>query len=285
MAGVIVVVVAPAIRGDFYMKGILFYIFLSNSRYAYTVFIFCFLSFSGLAQKVVPELWGHRIHDEANVLLPKNIDYLESRLKAYEDSASNQIAILVIPSLEGENLEAYSLRVAEAWKLGQEKKDNGLLILVAVDDHKIRFEVGQGLEGVLTDALCSRIIRNKMAPEFRRNNYAAGLNDALDVVILSIAGEYVEENKGAGGESFFTKHKVLLIILVGLLFMIPTIYAFIKELSRPAALPSNSASTLSESSSDWSVSSSSSSSSSSSDDSSFSGGGGSFGGGGASGSW
>lgn len=255
----------------------------NSFRYSSVVLLLCCIALSGFAQKAVPELWGHRVHDEANVLLPKNIDYLENRLKAYEDSTSNQIAILIIPSLEGENLEAYSLRVAESWKLGQEKKDNGLLILVAVDDHKIRFEVGQGLEGVLTDALCSRIIRNTMAPEFRRDNYAAGLNDALDVIIFSIAGEYVEENES---ESFFSKNKILLIILACLLFLIPTVYSFIKEFRRPSVRSLSSPSNDSEStSSNWSVSSSSSSDSSSSNDSSFSGGGGSFGGGGASGSW
>src|SRR5689334_22186876 len=115
---------------------------------------------SSFAQKAVPEFWGLRVHDEAHVLQQATIDQLEKDLKAYEDSTSNQIAILIVQSLDGDVLESYSMRVVEKWKLGQKGKDNGVLLLIAVDDHKMRIEVGQGLEGVLTDAQCSRIIRN-----------------------------------------------------------------------------------------------------------------------------
>ena len=119
-----------------------------------------------VAQKPIPELWGLHVHDEAKILSQQTVDLLENQLKVYEDSTSNQIAILIITSLEGASLEEYSLRVAEKWKLGQKDKDNGVLLFIAVDDHKMRIETGYGLEGVLTDALCSRIIRNEMAPKF-----------------------------------------------------------------------------------------------------------------------
>jgi uncharacterized protein len=142
------------------------------------------------AQKPVPELWGVRVHDEAHVLKQETIDQLERQLKAYQDSTSNQIAILTITSLEGEVLEEYSLKVAEAWKLGSEKNDNGVLLLVAVDDHKMRIEAGQGLEGVLTDAQSNRIIRNEMAPEFRRGDYDQGVINGIDGIIKAIGGEY-----------------------------------------------------------------------------------------------
>ncbi len=151
---------------------------------------FFFLSSVALAQNKIPELWGHRIHDEANVLSQDTIDFLEKKLTAYEDSTSNQIAVLVISTLNGEPIENYSLRVAEAWKLGQRDKDNGVLLLVAVDDHKMRIEVGQGLEGVLTDAHSNRIIRNELAPAFRRNDYSIGIVVGVDSIIKTIAGEY-----------------------------------------------------------------------------------------------
>jgi uncharacterized protein len=142
------------------------------------------------AQKAVPELWGQRVHDEAHILQQSTIDQLEKDLKAYEDSTSNQIAILIVQSLDGEVLENYSLRVVEKWKLGQKGKDNGVLLLIAVDDHKMRIEVGQGLEGVLTDALSSRIIRNEIAPAFRRSEFDGGVRDGINGIIKAIGGEY-----------------------------------------------------------------------------------------------
>ena len=133
--------------------------FLSNYV---LLLVFIVVPFLALAQKAVPELWGQRVHDDAHVLKQETIDALEKQLKAYEDSTSNQIAILTVQSLDGEVLEEYSLKVAEAWRLGQKDKDNGVLLLIAVDDHKMRIEVGHGLEGVLTDTHSNRIIRNEM---------------------------------------------------------------------------------------------------------------------------
>jgi uncharacterized protein len=155
---------------------------------------FIFVNSCAFAQKAVPELWGQRVHDEAHVLKSETVDLLEKKLKTYEDSTSNQIAILIVQSLEGDVLEEYSLRVAEKWKLGRNDKDNGVLLLVAIDDHKMRIEVGHGLEGVLTDAQSNRIIRNEMAPNFRRGDYDAGILAAIDGIIKSIGGEYTADD-------------------------------------------------------------------------------------------
>lgn len=165
--------------------------------------VFCLLfliSFAHLvfAQKAVPELWSQRVHDEAKVLAQSTVDQLELQLKEYEDSTSNQIAILIINSLDGDVLEEYSLRVAEKWQLGNKKNDNGVLLLIAVDDHKMRIEVGQGLEGVLTDAHCNRIIRNEMAPNFRRGDYDTGVKAAIDSIIRAIGGEYSATDSSSG---------------------------------------------------------------------------------------
>jgi len=148
------------------------------------------ISLSAFGQKAVPELWNTRVHDDAQALKQETIEKLEKQLEVYEDSTSNQIAVLIISSLEGESIEEYSIRVAEKWKLGQKDKDNGVLLLVAVDDHKMRIEVGSGLEGVLTDALSSRIIRNEMAPNFRRADFDAGVTAGVDGIIAAIGGEY-----------------------------------------------------------------------------------------------
>jgi uncharacterized protein len=148
------------------------------------------LSVTTFAQKPVPELWNVRVHDEAHVLSQQTIDQLEKLLAQYEDSTSNQIAILIINTLDNEVLEEYSLRVAETWKLGQKDKDNGVLLLIAVEDHKMRIEVGKGLEGVLTDALSNRIIRNEMAPAFRRADFDGGVTAAINGIVAAIGGEY-----------------------------------------------------------------------------------------------
>ncbi len=160
-------------------------------------FCFCiFLFTNSFSQKAVPELWGIRVHDDAHALKQETVDQLEKELKAYEDSTSNQIAILIVQSLEGNVLEEYSLRVAEKWKLGTKGKDNGVLLLIAVDDHKMRIEVGEGLEGVLTDAQSNRIIRNEIAPEFRRGDYDAGVKAGVNGIVKAIAGEYTASDSG-----------------------------------------------------------------------------------------
>ena len=162
-------------------------------KFCLLLFAYCLLFFSSnivFAQKAIPELWGQRVNDEAHALKQATTDQLEKDLKVYEDSTSNQIAILIIQSLAGEVIEDYSLKVAERWKLGTKSKDNGVLLLIAIDDHKMRIEVGHGLEGALTDAQSNRIIRNEMAPAFRLNDYDAGVIAAVNSIIKAIGGEY-----------------------------------------------------------------------------------------------
>ncbi len=160
------------------------------------------------AQKEIPELWGQRVHDEAKVLSQATIDNLEKQLKVFEDSTTNQIAILIVQSLDGEIIEQYALRTAEKWKLGQKDKDNGILLVVAINDRKMRIEVGQGLEGPLPDAICNRIIRNEMAPNFRRGDYDAGVIAAINAIMQAVKGEYKAEDgsssttNGGGGVLF-----------------------------------------------------------------------------------
>lgn len=180
------------------------------------------ISLSAVGQKAVPELWNTRVHDDARALKQETIDKLEKQLELYEDSTSNQIAVLIISSLEGETIEEYSLRVAEKWKLGQKDKDNGVLLLVAVDDHKMRIEVGSGLEGVLTDALSSRIIRNEMAPAFRRADFDTGVTAGIDGIIAAIGGEYT-----ANDSSEITELSLTARILIGLgIYVFLGIFAF-----------------------------------------------------------
>lgn len=223
-----------------------------------------------IAQKEIPKLWGHRVHDEAHVLSQSTLDNLEQTLKAFEDSTTNQIAILTIPSLDGEILEQYAIRVAHTeWKLGQKDKDNGVLLLVVVDDRKVRIEAGQGLEGVLTDALSSRIIRNEIAPNFRRGDYDAGVIAATDAIMKAIKGEYKADRRSSSPVSGGGRFIFLLIIFI--------LFSLFRYLSRKGGGNSSWSS-----GGGWFIGGGGGLGGGGGG---FSGGGGSFGGGGSSGSW
>jgi uncharacterized protein len=177
-------------------------------------FLAAHLAFS---QRAVPDHGGVWVHDEANVLSASTKVQLEAVLKAERDSTSNQIAVLIIPSLEGEDIDGYGMRVADAWKLGTKENDNGALLLVAIQERKVRIEVGQGLEGVLTDALSSRINRNEIAPRFRQGDYEGGVKAGVISVIKAIKGQYVNNDppsRKRAGRSPLTTIIIIIVILI-----------------------------------------------------------------------
>ena len=108
------------------------------------------------------------------------------KLADYEKQTTNQIAVLMIPSLEGDNLEDYSIRLADKWKIGQKGKDNGVILLIAKNDRKLRIEVGCGLEGALPDGLAGSIIRDEIASHVRKNQFFEGINRGTDAIIRAI---------------------------------------------------------------------------------------------------
>ncbi|MBX2898981.1 MAG: TPM domain-containing protein [Cyclobacteriaceae bacterium] len=171
-----------------------------------------------LAQRAVPPHNGIWVHDEARVLSPATKNQLEAILQAHRDSTSNQIAVLIIPSLNGDDIDSYAVRVFENWKLGQKGKDNGVLFLISMQERQMRIEVGYGLEGVLTDALSSRINRNEVAPYFRQGNYEAGIQTGVLAIIKAIAGEYKNEapvtTKRSKKSSWSTLLFIVLLIII-----------------------------------------------------------------------
>jgi uncharacterized protein len=179
------------------------------------LFLLAMASFTvAKAQREIPELWGTHVHDEANILQHATVDGLERKLSAHQDSTSNEIGILIISSLEGDALEDYSMRVVEKWRLGKKGKDNGVLLLIVVDEHKMRIETGYGLEGVLTDAVCSRIIRNEIAPYFRQNNYDEGLVAGINAIVKAIGGEYKADDESDKPVDLAWKEKMLIGLFV-----------------------------------------------------------------------
>ncbi|HWP56592.1 MAG TPA: YgcG family protein [Candidatus Acidoferrales bacterium] len=136
----------------------------------------------------VPPLSG-RVNDLARLMPPERARRLEERLAQFEQQTGHQIAVLTIPSLEGDSLEDFSIRVAESWKIGQKGFDNGAILLVARDDRKLRIEVGYGLEGVLPDAIASRIIREIIVPRFREGDYPGGIEAGVESILKVTSGE------------------------------------------------------------------------------------------------
>lgn len=135
----------------------------------------------------VPYLTG-RIVDNAEILSLPVRDSIAAALKAHEERTTNQVAVLTVRSLEGESVEDYAVQVFEAWKLGQKGKDNGVLVLVAPNDRRMRIEVGYGLEGTLTDAAAARIIRDQMTPRFKANDFDGGVRDGVTAIVRTLEG-------------------------------------------------------------------------------------------------
>ena len=127
-----------------------------------------------------------RVTDRTGTLADADRSALEAKLARFEEQTGNQVVVLMVPSTKPEPIEAYSLRVAEAWKIGRKGADNGALFVVAKDDRKMRIEVGYGLEGTLTDAMARRIIAEDVAPQFRADHFAAGLNAGVDRIIATL---------------------------------------------------------------------------------------------------
>jgi uncharacterized protein len=148
----------------------------------------------------VPFLTG-RIVDEANILSAGVEQNLSQMSEKHEQATGNQVVVLTLPSLEGESIEGFATRVFDAWKLGQKGKDNGVLVIVAPNDRKMRIEVGYGLEGTLTDAGASRIIREAMTPQFKSGNYEAGIQNGVTAIVQALEGQGDWNAPGAGTSS------------------------------------------------------------------------------------
>jgi len=130
-----------------------------------------------------------RVTDLAGLFSAPAVASMETDLESLETETGAQVAVLTIPSLEGQVLEDFSMNVVESWQLGQQGSDNGVLILIARDDRKIRIEVGYGLEGVLPDILCGRIIDNAMKPAFRQGDFSEGTQRAVEIVAGLVRGD------------------------------------------------------------------------------------------------
>lgn len=147
----------------------------------------------------VPKLTGY-VNDYAGMLSKDEVDRISRDLELYEKSTSIQVFILTIQSLEGQDIEGFSIMVAEAWKAGHKGKDNGVIITLAKADRKMRIEVGRGLEGTLTDLITGRIIDQEMTPRLKAGKTAEALETAIAKIKLAVKGEYKGDGKTAKGK-------------------------------------------------------------------------------------
>ncbi len=167
--------------------------------------ILCLLLASWVQAEVAVPPLAARVTDLTATLQPGQRAALEQTLKAFEDKKGSQIAILIVPTTQPETIEQYSIRAAESWKLGRKGVDDGVLLLVAKDDRKMRIEVGYGLEGAIPDAVAKRIVSEIVAPYFKQGDYFGGIGAGVERIVEAIEGEPLPEKKparSAGGMAF-----------------------------------------------------------------------------------
>jgi len=151
-------------------------------------------AFTAVADVAIPPLTG-RVVDQTSTLTAEQAASLEATLKAFEAKKGSQIAVLIVPTTAPETIEQFSIRVAEAWKIGRKAIDDGALLVIAKDDRRLRIEVGYGLEGALTDVTSQRIIDEIITPKFRSGDFAGGISAGIDRMIRVVDGEPLPEPK------------------------------------------------------------------------------------------
>ena len=166
----------------------------------------------------VPAL-DRRVNDHAGVLDAAQQQALESKLATYEQATGHQFALLTVPTLDGDPVEDFSIRVVEKWKLGAKGRDDGLLLIVVPQDHRLRIEVGYGLEGEITDAFSAGLIRQVIQPAFRAQRMADGINQAFDLLMAKAQGIAVGLPKQRRGEDLAGLFPLLLFGFVGLVLL------------------------------------------------------------------
>lgn len=156
------------------------------------------------------------VNDYTNTLSSNQITSLNNRLESFKQETSNEIAVAIISSLEDETIETYAIKLFEDWQIGEASKDNGVLLLIALNDRRMRIEVGYGLEGALPDAYSYQIVNKTLKPAFQTEQYYEGIDQALDNIIAATRGEYTVE---ATKDNIWTGELIfyLLIIFIFLL--------------------------------------------------------------------
>jgi uncharacterized protein len=164
---------------------------MNAARASILALLLCW-AYSALALVAVPALSG-RVVDQTGTLTAGDVASLTQTLRDLETRKGSQVAVLIVPTTDGEAIEQFSLRVAEAWKIGRKKIDDGALLVIAKNDRRLRIEVGYGLEGALTDATTKRIIDEEITPKFKAGDFAGGVSAGVDRMVRVAEGEKLPE--------------------------------------------------------------------------------------------
>jgi uncharacterized protein len=171
----------------------------------------------------IPPPPAHYFNDEAGLVSADDAARLDAKLRAFDEQTSTQIVAAIFAELPEPSLEDFTVRTAQAWRVGRKKLDNGAVLFVFVKDRRSRIEVGYGLEGALPDAVCKDILEERLAPAFRQGQYARGLDDALDAMIAATRGEYKAAQRPAARSRGFPQGCVTAIVLL-LFFGFPILF-------------------------------------------------------------
>lgn len=179
----------------------------------YAVILGCLLLTVGVFAQKFPARPENFVNDYAGMLKPDEAASLNRMLRAYEDSTSNQIVVAIFPNAQGDAVEDFTIRLAEAWKVGQKGRDNGVIMAVFQAERKVRIEVGYGLEDKIPDAIAIQIYRRFVLPRFREGNYYRGIHDGLVALMASASGKY----KGLKKKSKRKRRFPLIFLLIWLI--------------------------------------------------------------------
>ena len=188
----------------------------------YFIVILFFSCFKGFSQYNIPEKpdFINSIIDSTQTLSDVEFKFLEQKLIKYSDSTSTEILLILIPSTKGENINYLGAQWGHKWEIGQEKEDNGVLILLAKNDRKIAINTGYGVEHLLTDAMSKRIIERDIIPYFKQGNYFEGLNNGIDSIFEVLTGAYKNEQSINSDDSLIRSFIFLTFILVIVIILI-----------------------------------------------------------------
>ncbi len=194
-----------------------------KSIYLWAPLLLLSWAFSVLALQILERPDG-RVTDRTGTLTGNQIAGLERKLADFEKETTNQVVVVLLPSLQGESLEDYSIRLAEQWKIGQKGKNNGVILLIFKNDRRIRIEVGYSLEGALPDALAGTIVRNEIAPNFKGGHFFEGIQAGVDAIMAATKGEY---RASRGKESFTSPIPIPVILffifVLGIFFILKSL--------------------------------------------------------------
>jgi len=178
------------------------------------VILVLMLSSTALAAEVIPPSPPAYFNDYANVISPGTRQRLNQQLIDFEKQTSNEIVVAIYAKMQSDlPIEDYAVRVYQAWKIGTKRNNNGALLLIYTQDHKMRIATGYGLEGALPDALCKQIMDDEIAPRFKEGNYDAGLTAGVAAMIAATKGEYKARSNNPGWMSFLGLGFILVIFL------------------------------------------------------------------------